>query len=79
MLEDLGTLDFGKGVAATFNVSIWRERGIHRPLAGEFAFQVKFKKRDEPREKALHRAKCFFVALQQRGRLPAQGESAACA
>jgi hypothetical protein len=68
VLEDLGTLDFGKGMAAKFNVSIWRERGMHRPLAGEFAFQVKFKKRDELHEKALDRAKRFFVALQQRGR-----------
>jgi hypothetical protein len=68
VLQDLGTLDFGKGMAAKFNVSIWRERGMHRPLAGEFAFQVKFKKRDELHEKALDRAKSFFVALQQRGR-----------
>jgi hypothetical protein len=37
VLRDLGTLDFGKGMAAKFNVAIWRERGMHRPLAGEFA------------------------------------------
>src|ERR1700680_2234968 len=41
VLQDLGTLDFGRGMAAKFNVAIWRERGMHRPLAGEFAFQVK--------------------------------------
>src|SRR5262245_8684042 len=68
VLQDLGTLDFGKGMEAKFNVSLWRERGMHRPLAGEFAFQVKFKKRDELHEKALGRAKSFFVALQQHGR-----------
>jgi hypothetical protein len=67
VLQDLGTLDFGKGMEAKFNVSIWRERGMHRPLAGEFAFQVKFKKRAELHE-ALDRAKSFFVALQQNGR-----------
>jgi hypothetical protein len=43
VLQDLGTLDFGPGMAAKFNVAIWRERGMHRPLVGEFAFQVKFK------------------------------------
>ena len=68
VLQDLGTLDFGAGMAAKFNVSMWRERGMHRPLVGEFAFQVKFKERGELREKALERAKRFFVDLQQIGR-----------
>jgi len=68
VLQDLGTLDFGSGMAAKFNVAIWRERGMHRPLVGEFAFQVKFKQRDEPGKKGLDRAKRFFVALQQIGR-----------
>jgi hypothetical protein len=68
VLQDLGTLDFGTGMAAKFNVAIWRERGMHRPLTGEFAFQVKFKQRDDLHEKALDRAKRFFVALQQIGR-----------
>jgi hypothetical protein len=67
VLQDLGTLDFGKGMEAKFNVSIWRERGMHRPLAGEFAFQVKFKKQNELHDKALARAKSFFLALQQHG------------
>ena len=68
VLQDLGTLDFGAGMAAKFNVAIWRERGMHRPLVGEFAFQVKFQHRDELREKALERAKRFFIDLQQIGR-----------
>src|SRR5271165_3053098 len=68
VLQDLGTLDFGAGMAAKFNVAIWRERGMHRPLAGEFAFQLKFKQRDELREKGLDRAKRFFLDLQQIGR-----------
>jgi hypothetical protein len=68
VLQDLGTLDFGAGMAAKFNVAIWRERGMHRPLVGEFAFQMKFKQRDELREKGLDRGKRFFVALQQIGR-----------
>ncbi len=68
VLQDLGTLDFGKGMEAKFNVSLWRERGMHRPLSGEFAFQVKFKTVDELHEKALARAARLFVALQQIGR-----------
>jgi hypothetical protein len=66
-LEDLGTLDFGGKMTAKFNVAIWRERGMHRPLAGEFAFQVKFRRREELNGKALNRAKRFFIALQHRG------------
>ena len=68
VLQDLGTLDFGKGMEAKFNVSLWRERGMHRPLSGEFAFQLKFKTVDELHEKALARAARLFVALQQIGR-----------
>ena len=46
VLQDLGTLDFGKDVTANANIALWRERGMHRPLCGEFAFQAKFKRRD---------------------------------
>ncbi len=68
VLQDLGTLDFGKGVTANANIALWRERGMHRPLCGEFAFQAKFKRRDELHDKALERMRSFFVALQQAGR-----------
>ena len=68
VLQDLGTLDFGKGMAAKFNVSLWRERGMHRPLVGEFGFQVKFKTHDELNQKAVERARRLFVALQESGR-----------
>jgi hypothetical protein len=67
VLQDLGTLDFGKDLVAKFNVALWRERGFHRPLIGEFAFQVKFKTRDELHDKALDRVKRFFIALQHNG------------
>jgi hypothetical protein len=67
VLQDLGTLDFGKGVTANSNIAIWRERGTHRPMCGEFAFQAKFKRRDELHEKAMDRCRQFFVALQQAG------------
>ena len=68
VLQDLGTLDFGKGMAVKFNVALWRERGMHRPLVGEFAFQVKFKTHDELHRKAVDRVQRFFVALQESGR-----------
>jgi hypothetical protein len=32
VLQDLGILDFGKGITAGSNISIWRERGTHHPL-----------------------------------------------
>src|SRR5215467_8173518 len=41
VLQDLGVLDFGKGITADSNIAIWRERGTHRPMCGEFAFQAK--------------------------------------
>ena len=68
VLQDLGVLDFGKGVTAECNIAIWRERGFHRPLCGEFAFQAKFKRRDELHEKAMERCRQFFISLQQIGR-----------
>ena len=50
VLQDVGTLDFGKGLSAKANVALWRARGDHRPLVGEFGFQLKFKRRDELHE-----------------------------
>ena len=67
VLQDLGTLDFGGGIKAKCNLALWRERGMEKPLCGEFAFQCKFKRRDQFRAKAVERLKQFFVALQQAG------------
>jgi hypothetical protein len=67
VLQDLGVLDFGHGITAKANVALWRERGMYRPLCGEFVFQVKFKRGDELHEKARERMRAFFVALQQAG------------
>ena len=39
LLLPLGQLDFGKGVLAKCDVSLWRTRGEHKPLCGEFAFR----------------------------------------
>jgi hypothetical protein len=68
VLQDLGVLDFGKGVSGKTNVALWRARGDHRPLVGEFAYQLKFKRRDELHDKALERCKDFFCALQRAAR-----------
>jgi hypothetical protein len=65
VLQDLGTLDFGKGVTADANVALWRTRGEHLPLVGEFAFQVKFKRREAVHDKARERCAKFFIRLQQ--------------
>jgi hypothetical protein len=67
VLQDLGVLDFGHGITAKANVALWRERGMYRPLCGEFAFQAKFNRGDELHEKASERMRAFFIALQQAG------------
>jgi hypothetical protein len=67
VLQDLGTLDFGKGVIANANVALWRTRGEHQPLVGEFAFQAKFKRHADVHDKARERGAKFFIRLQQIG------------
>jgi len=37
VLVDLGRLNFGKGVIAKTNAALWRERGDHRPLVGQYS------------------------------------------
>ena len=46
VLQDIGTLDFGDGLTCKANVAIWRTRGEHRPLIGEFAYQFSFRPRN---------------------------------
>jgi len=64
VLLPLGLLDFGKGQVAKCDVALWRTRGEHRPLVGEFAFQVKFPSRESVAEKPKRLVAQFFVALQ---------------
>jgi hypothetical protein len=64
VLQDIGQLDFGQGLICKTNVAIWRTRGEHRPLIGEFAFQVRFKDRKELAREAMQRMEAFFIALQ---------------
>ncbi|MDF2192718.1 hypothetical protein [Paraflavitalea sp. CAU 1676] len=64
VLQDICLLDFGEGITAKANVGIWRTRGEHRPLIGEFAYQIKFKDRRELNRESMKRAEAFFLALQ---------------
>jgi len=64
VLLDLGILDFGKGITAGANIAVWRTRGDEKQLVGEFAYQIKFQKRDELHAAAMKRNEQFFVSLQ---------------
>jgi hypothetical protein len=64
VLQDIGSLDFGSGLKAKANVGIWRTRGEHRPLIGEFAYQIRFGDRKLLTLDAMQRAERFFLALQ---------------
>ena len=68
VLQDIGTLDFGDGVSATCNVALWRARGDHRPLIGEFGFQLKIGRNGKLNDRAMKRAEAFFLALQDEAR-----------
>lgn len=68
VLQDLGELDFDHGVKAKSNAALWRERGDHKLLIGEFSFECKFKRKSELHEKALNRCNKFFVSLQDKAR-----------
>jgi hypothetical protein len=64
ILLPLGQLDFGKGQVGKCDVSLWRTRGEHKPLVGEFAFQVQFPSRESVAEKPKRLAAQFYVTLQ---------------
>jgi hypothetical protein len=65
VLLPLGQLDFGKGVLAKCDISLWRTRGEHKSLVGEFAFQLKFDRRESIGENQKKRAAQFYVTLQR--------------
>ena len=64
VLLPLGQLDFGKGQVAKCDVALWRTRGEHKPLVGEFAFQVKFPSRESVAQKSKKMAEQFYITLQ---------------
>ncbi len=65
VLLPLGQLDFGKGVLAKCDIGLWRTRGQHKSLVGEFAFQVKFDRKEDVAEKQKKLAAQFYVTLQE--------------
>jgi len=65
VLLPLGQLDFGKGALAKCDVALWRTRGEHMPLVGEFAFQAKFDRKEDVHRKVKDLVTQFFVTLQQ--------------
>ena len=65
VLLHLGELDFGKTIVAKSDVSLWRTRGEHMPLVGEFAFQIKFNRKEDVQRKARELVEQFFISLQQ--------------
>jgi hypothetical protein len=65
VLLPLGRLDFGKGVLAKCDIGLWRTRGEHKSLVGEFAFQVKFDRRESIAETQKKRVAQFYLTLQR--------------
>ncbi len=65
VLLPLGQLDFGKGLVGKCDIGLWRTRGEHKSLVGEFAFQVKFADRAAVAEKQKKLAAQFYITLQQ--------------
>ena len=51
VLQDLGTLDFGRGIMTDCDAALWRTRGEHKSLIGEFSFQweVQTRQRTAPK------------------------------
>jgi hypothetical protein len=64
VLFDLGKVDFGKGVVAKTDLALWRARGDHSALIGEYSFQAKFDRKDDLHPKVQRRVEEFFLAVQ---------------
>jgi hypothetical protein len=65
VLLPLGSLDFGKELVAKCDVAVWRTRGEHSPLVGEFAFQVEFDRKEDLAAKQKKLAAQFYISLQR--------------
>jgi hypothetical protein len=64
VLQDIAQLDFGHGLTAKANVALWRTRGEHRPLVGEFSFGLRFADRRQLAAPALRKVEEYYLALQ---------------
>lgn len=65
VLLPLGQLDFSKGQVAKCDIALWRTRGEHKPLVGEFAFQGKFAVLESVAARAKKLVAQFYITLQQ--------------
>jgi len=65
VLLPLGQLDFGRGVVGKCDIGLWRTRGQHRSLVGEFAFQIKFNRKEDVGHKQRKLAAQFYITLQR--------------
>jgi hypothetical protein len=68
VLFDVGKVDFGKGVIAKNDLALWRCRGDHAALIGEYSFQAKFDRKDDLHPKVQRRVEEFFMAVQGHAR-----------
>lgn len=64
VLVDLGRIDFGKGLVAKANISLWRSLGDHHCMCGEFAYQTKFDRAESVSEITRQRVEELFIKLQ---------------
>jgi len=64
VLVDLGPIDFGKGLVAKSNISLWRSLGDHTVMCGEFAYQTRFDTADDVHEIVKKRVEELFIKLQ---------------
>ena len=64
VLLPLGQLDFGRGLVGKCDIGLWRTRGEHKSLVGEFAFQLKFSDRAAIAEKQKKLVAQFYITLQ---------------
>jgi hypothetical protein len=64
VLLPIGLLVFGNELTARCDVALWRTRGEHYPLVGEFAFQAKFPSIAGVAVKPRELCENFYVALQ---------------
>ena len=66
VLLPIGQLDFGKELLAKCDVSLWRTRGEHRSLVGEFAFQANVELSPHPARATQRRLAPSIAAKQKR-------------
>jgi hypothetical protein len=64
VLLPIGVLTFGSDLTARCDVGLWRTRGEHYPLVGEFAFQAKFPSIAAVSAGPRELCENFYIALQ---------------